>query len=130
MKNMRIPHVLILTALLLLGPMAAQGQTRLNHQPQTFKAFWLKFKTAVAGNDKATVAAMTKLPFLFDNQDLDAAGFVRNYDKIINRRDKACFARAKPVKDGDSYSVFCGQVIFVFTSFDGTWKFSRFGPND
>lgn len=129
MKKMRIPLVLILTALL-LSPSGAHAQVKRSHPPQTFKAFWLKFKTAVAAGDKQAVAAMTKLPFLFDNQELDEAGFVKHYDKIISRRDKACFARAKPLKDGNDYSVFCGQIIFAFSSFDGVWKFSSFGPND
>ena len=112
------------------GALHAHAQKNPNRQPQAFKAFWLKFKTAVARNDKETVAAMTKLPFLFDSQELDRAGFLKRYREIINRNDRRCFARARPLKDADSYSVFCGHIIFVFSSFDGEWKFSGISPDD
>jgi hypothetical protein len=109
---------------------AVDAQKNPNRQPQNFKAFWLKFKTAVARNDKEAVASMTKLPFLFESQELDRAGFVGRYKEIISRSDRRCFARARPLKDTDSYSVFCGNIIFVFSSDDGVWKFSGISPND
>ncbi len=130
-KHLRVRMLLVsLLSVALIGTLPAQAQTNRSNQPQNFKTFWLRFKTAIARNDKEAVASMTKLPFLFDNQELDRAGFVRRYNEIFSRRDKRCFARAKPLKDGDSYSVFCGQIIFVFSREDGDWKLSSFGPND
>ena len=126
---MRVLLVLLLLVLL-VGPSNAPAETSLNHPPQSFNTFWRKFKTAVARNNKETVASMTKLPFLFANEELDRAGFLKRYDEIISRRDKQCLAQAKPLKDGDSYSVFCGHLIFVFSQSDGAWKFSGFSPND
>ena len=130
---LRLKTVTCLSLLVLCcaaGAVVAHAQKNPARQPQNFKAFWLKFKTAVARNDKEAVASMTKLPFLFDSQELDRAGFVKRYNEIISRSDKRCFARARPLKDADYYSVFCGNIIFAFGSFDGAWKFSGISPDD
>jgi hypothetical protein len=122
--------LVLLFLVLLVGPSNTPAEASLNRPPQSFNAFWRKFKTAVARNNKVAVASMTRLPFLFAGQELDRAGFLKRYDEIINLRDRQCIAQAKPLKDGDSYSVFCGPLIFVFSQSDGVWKFSGFSPND
>jgi hypothetical protein len=116
-------------ALLLLCPVQSHAQNNRSQTSQSFKTFWMKFKAAVVSNDREAVAAMTKLPFYYDDRDLNREEFIKNYDKIIERKDRRCLARAKPVRDVDIYEIFCGQVIFYFSRVD-EWKFMGLHPND
>jgi hypothetical protein len=95
-----------------------------------FTAFWIKFKAAVARNDKNAVADMTKLPFLLDSKDQDRAAFIKQYSSLFTPRVRRCFARAKPTKDQDAYEIFCGEQIFLFGLVDGVYKFTEIGVND
>lgn len=116
--------------LLLLCPLHADAYSSPAPQPKTFAAFWLKFKTALAQNDKQAVASMTKLPFAFDRRELDRATFIRRFNIIFDREVKRCFAREKPVKDTDSYALFCGETIYLFAKVGDEYKFTEIGVND
>src|SRR2546430_6367288 len=109
MRSRKKVIALSVTVLLLLGcvlPLTAQNRSaRLDPD---FSVFWIKFKAAVARSDKAGVADMTKLPFMLDSKDLDRAGFIKQYGSLFTPRVRRCFARAKPIKDQDSYEIFCG----------------------
>jgi len=106
------------------------GQNRRAKTDPAFTAFWVKFKAAVARNDKARVADMTKLPFLLGGEDHDRAGFLKEYPSLFDRRTRRCFAREKPLKEGDYYEIFCDETIFLFAKVDGVWKFVEIGAND
>ena len=95
-----------------------------------FNTFWIKFKAAVARNDRAAVADMTRLPFMLDNKDLDRAAFIKQYSSLFTPKTRRCFARAKPSRDQDSREIFCGQQIFLFAKVDGVYKFTEIGVND
>ena len=112
------------------GQLQLRGQKRASTNDPAFNAFWIKFKAAVARNDKATVADMTKLPFMLDNKDLDRAGFIKQYNSLFTPRMRRCFARAKPTRDQDVFEIFCGEQIFLFGKVDGVYKFTEIGVND
>src|SRR5215831_14291354 len=100
--------------LVLLLPVTGLAQTGAKSIDPAFVAFWTKFKAAVAKDDKEAVAEMTKLPFSFDSKEQKHDGFIKIYDKLFTARVKKCFATAKPVKDDDSYEIFCGKSIYLF----------------
>ena len=114
--------------LLILTPMSLNARQKVGGG--TFAPFWLQFKSAVARNDKEAVASMTKLPLMFENKERSRAEFIKIYDLLFVREVRKCFANGKPVKDGDTYELFCGQQIFYFGRVDGEYKFLEFGVND
>jgi hypothetical protein len=120
--------VLLLTLTLSLAAAAAVPFPQ-KGDDQAFAAFFTKFKAAVATIDKEAVAAMTKLPFLFENQERSKEEFVKIYDRLFDRKVRGCFLRAQPVKDGDSYSVACAKYVFHFERVKGEYKFSTFTPD-
>jgi hypothetical protein len=89
-----------------------------------------KFKAAVARNDKASVADMTKLPFMLDSKEVDRAGFIKQYSSLFTPKIRRCFASAKPSRDQDSMEIFCGEQIFLFAKVNGVYKFTDIGVND
>src|SRR5918911_2859893 len=115
--------VVICLTLLICAPSTLKAQTSQQRNPPSFNAFFVKFKAAVARNDKEAVAAMTKLPFLFDSEERDREGFIKIYDQLFTRSVKRCFSREKPLKEGDMYEIFCGETIFLFGRVDGEYKF-------
>ena len=123
--------ILSLASLLLLSSaLAVSSQRRSSKADPEFNAFWLKFKAAVARNDKTAVADMTKLPFMLDGKDLDRAGFIRQYSSLFTPKMRRCFARAKPSRDQEIMEIFCGDQIFAFAKVDGAYKFTEIGVND
>jgi hypothetical protein len=120
----------VLLVFLLGSLIQVSGQTRRSKLEPAFNAFWIKFKAAVARNDKAAVADMTKLPFMMENRDLDRAGFIRRYSSLFTPSVRRCFAREKPIKDQDAYEIFCGEEIFLFAKVNGVYKFTEIGVND
>ena len=95
-------------------------------QTESFATFWAEFKSAVAKNDKEAVVAATHLPSLH----LSKAAFIKTYPSIFTRQVKKCFASAKPVRDRDSYSVFCGEEYYFFEKVNGAYKLTDIGMND
>ena len=117
--------------LLVLGcVLPVSSQSRTARVDPEFTTFWIKFKAAVAGNDKAAVADMTKLPFMLDNKSLDRAGFIKQYNSLFTPKMRGCFARARPSRDQDSMEIFCGQQIFLFAKVGGVFMFTEIGVND
>jgi|RhiMetdeSRZDD1v2_1073273.scaffolds.fasta_scaffold10004_2 hypothetical protein len=126
MKSTRQLTAVVLVVLA-LSIVPAQTPTK----PQTFASFWKTFKAAIARNDKEAVADLTILPFLYDSQERDRAGFLKIYGQLFTRKIRRCIATAKPLKEGNGYEVFCGELIFYFDrDTDGRYKFREFGVND
>ena len=115
--------VAVLSLLLLQQANIAQGQAA--QTKETFAAFWTRFKTALAKDDRQAIAAMTKhckcgqTPFDSDKEFLDEW-----YPNI--RRNRACLARSKPfAQNRQRYSVICrtdGDEL-LFERIGGEWKF-------
>jgi hypothetical protein len=116
--------------LVLGGPSALSAQSRRVKTEPAFTAFWVKFKEALARNDRARIVEMTKLPFMIGGEDLDRKGLLKEYPKLFHRSTRRCFAREKPLKENDYYEIFCGETIFLFGKVDDVWKFAEIGAND
>jgi hypothetical protein len=118
--------------LLLLAFSLASSHSQSQQKPETFASFWKEFTAALAKNDKEAVAALTQLPFYFDNKNQDRAGFLRIYPRVFTRSIRRCMTTAKPHRNpsDDSYDVFCGELIFSFGKVGGKFKFLAYGPND
>ena len=126
---MNLKRQLATIVLLALSISIAPAQT--STSPETFASFWKTFKAAIGRNDKEAIADLTKLPFLYDSQERDRAGFLKIYGQLFTRKVRRCMATAKAVKEGDSYDVFCGELIFYFSKeTDGKYRFREFGVND
>ena len=125
----RLIPCLILT-MMLGAQFVVTGQNRRAKTDPAFTAFWVKLKAAVARNDKARVADMTKLPFLLGGEEHDRAAFLKEYPSLFDRSTRRCFAREKPTREGDFYEIFCDETIFYFGKVDGVWKFLEIGAND
>lgn len=100
-------------------------------EARSFAEFWVQFKAAVAEGDKEAIAEMTKFPFPY-GKPLSKADFIKQCGELFDQRTRRCFSKAKPVKeeDRDSYSVFCGEEIFVFEKVNGEYRFTDIGMND
>lgn len=114
----------LVAALILLS--AARGQAA--QAKESFPQFWARFKAAVARDDRQAVASMTRFrtgdaTYLSDEEFL-----ATRYKEL--RRERRCLARARPVKDGEAHSIFCGELIFLFERVEGNWKFVETGVND
>ena len=126
--NMRRHHTLSIAFLLFFN-----AQLFAVPIPQTdpqFSAFWQRFKTALSKNDKEAVASMTKLPFLYENKPRSRAGFIRIYPQLFTPAVRRCIVRAKPLREGENYDVFCGELIFYFGKDGDEFKLLEFGAND
>jgi len=81
--------------------------------------------------DKEAVTSMTNLPFLFEGNELSKTRFIQEFDTIFDKRVKARLLKARAVKDGGYYEVFCGaEAVFLFKRIDGKYKFIEIGVND
>ena len=121
----------ILAVMLLpLTCLNSNGQNAPGRADHSFASFWSRFKTAVAKNDKELVASMTKLPFLYAGKERNRAEFIRIFEGLFTTKVKKCLASAKPLKDGDSYELFCAKTIFYFSRVEGQYKFTEIGADD
>jgi hypothetical protein len=120
-----------LATIVLLALSISIGSAQTSTKTETFGSFWKTFKAAIARNDKEAIADLTKLPFLYDSKERDRAGFLKIYAQLFTRKVRRCIATAKPVREGDSYDVFCGELIFYFSKdTEGKYQFREFGVND
>jgi hypothetical protein len=92
--------------------------------------FWTKFKGAVVANDKEAVASMTRLPFLYQGRELTKQAFIQKFAVLFDAKVKRCFDKAKLLKEGGGFEVFCGRQIFLFDKVNGAYKFTEIGVND
>ncbi len=101
-----------------------------------FDGFIEKFRAALKANDSAAVAGMTRLPFMNDSAIRDAAQFrAKTYASSFTAKNRACLQRGKAIYDrdpdkNDSYFVFCGELIFVFTKTPAGFLFTDISVND
>jgi hypothetical protein len=106
------------------------AQTGRAQTPQTFASFLVKFKAAVMSGDKQTVASMTKLPFMFEGEELDEYGFIRKLDDLFDKQIKGCLRKARPVRDGIYFEVTCVETTLMFRKIEAQYKFVEIGVND
>lgn len=106
---------------LLFLPMTARAQTKVSLASEIV-SFWKNFQGAVTQNNPATVAALTRFPFLYPNE-INRAAFVKIYPKIFDTKTRLCIAKAQPVPDEGFFNVFCGGNAFMFGQYQGAYKF-------
>lgn len=127
---MRANRLASLLVLILIGSAifgdVAQSQTA---EPE-FTAFLTRFRAAISKNDKEAVASMTKLPFLYESKERSREEFIRIYPQLFTPAIRRCLVRAKPLKEGENYDLFCGQLIFYLGKDSGEYKLLEFGVND
>jgi hypothetical protein len=118
------------TALIFLLAIASAGSAETKSEARSFAGFWIQFQAAVAKGDKAAIAGMTRFPFSTEKQT--KAEFLKKCDELFSAKVRRCFRNAKPVKEDnrESYSVFCGETIFIFEKANGEYKFTDLGVND
>jgi len=127
------------TALMNLAPAVAAAPKNAVASPalqKEFDGFIEKFRAALRANDSAAVAAMTRLPFMNDSAIRDAAQFrAKTYPSSFTAKNRVCIQRGKAVYDrdqnkNDSFFVFCGELIFVFTRTPAGFLFTDISVND
>ncbi|MEY9755702.1 hypothetical protein [Bradyrhizobium sp. SUTN9-2] len=131
-------RIVLATALVNLAPAVAQAKNAVASPAlqKEFDGFIEKFRAALKANDSAAVAGMTRLPFMNDNAIRDAAQFgAKTYRTSFTAKNRACIQRGKAVYDrddykNDSYFVFCGELIFVFTKTPTGFLFTDISVND
>lgn len=96
----------------------------------SFNTFWDEFKSAVSKDDRAAVAKLTQFPYSHQNQQIDRDGFYKVYPRIFDAKTKRRLSKAKPVREQNTYSVFCGKLIYVFELGGGNYKFTGTHPDD
>ena len=121
--SLRFAAAALVATVVAAGPLFAQSAEK------KFQAFWTQFQGAVAKDDAAAVADLTKLPFMVSNESLDRAAYIKQYKKLFGGL-KRCIAKGKPIKDENSYAVFCGEQGMMFAEIDGEYKFTEFFAND
>lgn len=131
----KVTVALLLTCMLALPAMSVGEPAQKN---QAVKTFWQKFKTAVIGGDKATVATMSKFPIEMSYgiaSIKNRAQLIQRWREVFNKQTNAaqCFAKKEPeMEQGNPkrFSVTCpneaGDEVVVY-SFERTqtgWKFA------
>lgn len=117
-----------LFAIVVLGLLTATSWAGEKIDP-AFIAFWKKFRTAIEKKDTATVADMTKVPYLYGDKKLDRAQFIKKQKKIFAYSRKE-LPKAEITKEKNGYYVFVGEEIYIFEKAGSTWKFAEQGVND
>ena len=122
---MRLTSCLALAATLLsIAPASAdtvKKPAQAAAAQRDFNGFIAKFRAALKSNDAVAVAGLAKLPFQNDSAIADAAQFrAKIYQPDFTAKTRACLQREKPVYDrdgegNDTFSIGCGEQIFVFT---------------
>lgn len=132
-------RILLAAALVPLAPAFAQAPKQAVAPPavqKDFDGFIVKFGAALAANDPAAVAGMTRLPYMNDNSIRDADQF---RDKVYKRHfsgsNRACIRRGKAIYDrdgekNDNFMIFCGEKIFVFANTPAGFLFTEISGND
>jgi hypothetical protein len=97
--------------------------------PSDFAAFRARFGTAVAKGDAAATKAMVNFPFLFGGHTLEADEFDSLWMSLFSEPLRPCLATAKPVAEGDRYTLLCGPYGYYFGRTKAGWKLIEFGAD-
>ncbi len=105
-----------------------QGSTQAAPGPE-FKLYLKDFRQAVARNDGGAVAALTRLPFLYEGVALDHRGFLTIYPRLFDVGVRRCLSKAEPVAEDDAQVLFCRPYAFYFRQTHGVWRLVEFGAD-
>ncbi|XHS00447.1 hypothetical protein ACFB49_20450 [Sphingomonas sp. DBB INV C78] len=108
---------------------APAGPPKVDGLPPDFAAFWIAFADAIAKEDQATVKALTQFPFQFGGHDLGADEFDSLWMSIFSVMQRPCLASARPAKEENRFTVFCGPYGYYFGKTATGWKLVEFGAD-
>ncbi len=127
---MRIIVAIALAFLTLSASFAFPSRNDQKEIPPAVAAFWSKFQTAVAKDDKQAVASMTRFPLEMPygvRSIRSKAQLMKNYRKIFDAPTQKCFAEARPEFDAAQKGKFyigCGEaMMYWFGLVRGEYKF-------
>ncbi len=92
----------------------------------SFAPDWTRFATAAATGDAATVKALTRFPFLFENQELGSDRFDSIWMGLFTPAVRQCMGTAQPQPEDERFAVFCAPYVFYFDKTNAGWRFSEF----
>lgn len=133
MRNNKFLLITVISAILMMNAANISAQTN-------FDSFWTKFKTAVAKENKNTVADMSKLPITmpFGVKSVKTKSeFLRRYNEIFfGEADAAKCFKTSPLQkiSAKRYEVNCGfrkdtigdggePIVYAFELTRNGWKF-------
>lgn len=132
-------RIMLATVLVNLAPAVAKAPKEAVASPalqKEFDGFIETFRAALKANDSMAIAGMTRLPFMNDSAIRDAAQFrAKTYATSFTAKNRACLQRSKALYQReedktDTYYVFCGENIFVFTKTPTGFLFTDISVND
>lgn len=95
-----------------------------------FDTFLRQFRSAVATQDAAAIAGMTRLPFLYEGEALGREAVAGIVPTLFTPAVRACVDRATPLAEEDARVIFCSPYAFYFrVGADGRWAFDTFGAD-
>jgi len=97
--------------------------------PPDFAAFRRRFGEAMTKGDAAAAKTMVNFPFLFGGHEVGADEFDSLWMSLFSEPLRPCLATAKPVKEEDRYTLFCGPYGYYFGRTPGGWKLVEFGAD-
>ena len=119
----------VLTCLCLCAALTAQARQKTTQSAPAFDAFWTNFRSALAKNDKESVAAMTRFPLTMPYgvpAVRTKAQFLQRYANIFDAATRKCFAAARPERENNKsarYNVLCGEaMLYEFNLVGGAYK--------
>ena len=100
-----------------------------SHAGPDFSRFLADFRHALAENDGARVAALTRLPFLYEGRGRDHAAFLAIYPELFKAPVRRCLARAQPIAEDGARVIFCPPYAFYFRPEQGSWRLVGLGAD-
>ncbi|MEW6679083.1 MAG: hypothetical protein AB1421_14295 [Pseudomonadota bacterium] len=94
-----------------------------------FSAYLADFRQALARNDSARIASLTRLPFLFEGHQQDRQGFIRIYPQLFDAPTRRCLARTRPMEEDGARVIFCQPYAFYFRLEQGAWRLVEFAAD-
>lgn len=111
-------------AVSLLGGAAA-------HAEPDFAPFHAQFRAALQRQDALALAALTRLPFLFEGRAHARESFVRQvWPQLFSAALRRCLVQAPVLDDGPGQrQLFCRPYSFHFDARDGAWQLREFSAD-
>lgn len=96
-----------------------------------FSTFQTQFRQALAQPDGKALAALTRMPFLFEGRPHDAAAFVHKvWPRLFTPALRRCLRETPAQAEAPNERVvFCRPYAFYFEARSGRWQLREFGAD-
>lgn len=92
-----------------------------------FDIFLSRFRAAISTRDVEQIADLTRLPFRFENRELDRAAYIGVIPALFDASVSRCLAKASPQPEDGAQVLFCTPYGFYLRrGVDGQWKLEDF----